>query len=294
MGSGAQVKYEKFPVSLATAAAEAFRLMGVQVLFLDNFRGGVGEGGVLSGQGGRGRGGASGEGPRGENLAGKPHGETTARSISELMKSFADRAAEHGAAAPRVVVAGIPGVSAALIQLDLATGTRLEPRRLRYTRMPEDELESNPHARREEARHHVRGVAAGSDQSSPRTDFPTTRTCSPCIPADALFTAVARTSLDDFDASLASILADCDLELRTAYEAAIETTGEVQMRKSVMEAIATLNDLEVPFKSIRESFPRLHPEYGSIDKLNFLSTAITPLEDEYKLLTDSGKPRVRK
>jgi hypothetical protein len=62
------------------------------------------------------------------------------------------------------------------------------------------------------------------------------------------------------------------------------------MRKSVMEAVATLNDLEVPFKAIRESFLKLHPEYGAIDKLNFLSTAITPLKDTYRILTDSNNP----
>ena len=63
------------------------------------------------------------------------------------------------------------------------------------------------------------------------------------------------------------------------------------MRKSIMEAVATMNDLEVPFKAIRESFLRLHPEYGSIDRLNFLSTAITPLKNDYGILEDSGKPK---
>lgn len=61
-------------------------------------------------------------------------------------------------------------------------------------------------------------------------------------------------TIEDFEASLDEILADCDLALRRSYQAAIETSGEVRVRKSVMEAMALLNDLEVPFKAIRESF----------------------------------------
>jgi hypothetical protein len=261
VGSGTQIKYEKFPVSLATAAAEAFRLMGVQVLFLDNF----------------------------ENLEGKPHGEGTARSISELMKSFADRAAEHGAATPRVVVAGIPEASAALIQLDLATARRTA--QVEVPRMPDDELDQI--LTRGEGKLGITFEGLLRDRIIQYSDgFPyyahmfALHCC-----RRAILGGRSNVMLDDFDASLASILADCDLELRTAYDEAIETTGEVQMRKSVMEAIATLNDLEVPFKSIRGSFLRLHPEYGYIDKLNFLSTAITPLKDDYMILTDSGKPK---
>jgi len=258
---GAQIKYESFPVSLATAAAEAFRLMNIKVLFLDNF----------------------------ENLQRKPHGQEATRSIAELMKSFADRSAEIGADAPRVVVAGIPDASAALIRLDEATARRTA--QVEVPRMPNDELDQI--LSRGEAKLGITFEGLLRDriiQSSDGFPYYTHMFALHCS-RRAIHAGRADVKLDDFDASLASILADCDLELRTAYETAVETTGEVQMRKSVMEAIATLNDLEVPFKAIRESFLKLHPEYGSADKLNFLSTAITPLKDTYRILADSNKPK---
>lgn len=259
--SGTEVKYEAFPVSLVGAAAEAFRLMGVKVLFLDNF----------------------------ENLQGKPHGDTTSRAIAELMKSFADRAAEFGGDAPQVVVAGIPDASAALIGLDEATARRTA--QVEVPRMPDNELDQI--LTRGEAKLGITFEGLLRDriiQSSDGFPYYAHMFALHCS-RRALHAGRADVKLDDFDASLASILADCDLELRMAYEAAVETTGEVQMRKSVMEAVATLNDLEVPFKAIRESFLKLHPEYQTIDKLNFLSTAITPLKDTYKILTDSNKPK---
>jgi MoxR-like ATPase len=261
VSSGTEIKYETFPVSLVSAAAEAFRLMKINVLFLDNF----------------------------ENLQDKPHGKVTSRAIAELMKSFADRAAEHGRDAPQVVVAGIPGASAALIRLDEATARRTA--QVEVPRMPEDELDQI--LARGEQKLGIMFEGLLRDRIIQNSDgFPYyahmfALHCS----RRAIHSGRKDVLIDDFDASLASILADCDLDLRTAYEAAIETSGKVQMRKSIMEAVATLNDLQVPFKAIRESFLKLHPEYGSIDKLNFLSTAITPLKGDYGILTDSGKPK---
>jgi hypothetical protein len=258
---GTEVKYERFPVSLASAAAEALRLMGINVLFLDNF----------------------------ENLNGKPHGEETSRAIAELMKSFADRAAEHGLATPQVVVAGIPEASAALIGLDGATARRTA--QVEVPRMPDDELDQI--LTRGEDKLDITFEGLLRDRIIQNSDgFPYyTHMFALHCSRRAIIAGRTDVKLDDFDASLASILADCDLELRMAYEAAVETTGAVQMRKSIMEAIATLNDLEVPFKAIRESFLKLHPEYGSIDRLNFLSTAITPLKGNMGILADTGKPK---
>jgi Novel STAND NTPase 1 len=259
--SGTRVKYKSFPVSVATAAAEAFRLKKVKVLFLDNF----------------------------ENLQGKDHEAETSRAIAELMKSFADRAAETGGDTPKVVVAGIPEASEFLVQLDAATARRAA--QVEVPRMAEGELDQI--LTRGEAKLGIAFEGLLRDRIVQNSDgFPYyTHMFALHCSRRAINAGRSDVKIDDFDESLASIMADCDLELRTAYEAAVETSGKVQMRKSVMEAVATMNDLEVPFKAIRESFLKLHPEYGSIDKLNFLSTAITPLKDEYGILTDSGKPK---
>jgi hypothetical protein len=94
--------------------------------------------------------------------------------------------------------------------------------------------------------------------------------------------------------SLDEILADCDLALKKAYTSAVETTGEVRVRKSILESIAMITHTDVSFKEIRESFLKLHPEYGGPAKLNFLSTAIKPLKETYGILEDSGRPKSKK
>jgi hypothetical protein len=259
--TGSETKYERYPVSLATAAAEAFRLKKKKVLFLDNF----------------------------ENLLGKQHAAATSRALVELMKSFADRAAETGTDTPKVVVAGIPAVSEALIMLDEATARRTA--QVEVPRMADAELDQI--LTRGEGKLGITFEGLLRDliiQNSDGFPYYTHMFALHCS-RRAIHAGRSDVKLDDFEASLASILADCDLELRTAYQAAVETTGKVQMRKSIMEAIATMNDLEVPFKAIRESFLKLHPEYGSIERLNFLSTAITPLKGDYGILADSGKPK---
>jgi MoxR-like ATPase len=108
---GGETRYSTYPVSLSTAAAEAFRLKGIRVLFLDNF----------------------------ENLDDKPHGMATVAAIVELMKSFADRAGEIGSEAPKVVVAGIPASSSSLVTLDPATARRTA--QVEVPRMPDDEID---------------------------------------------------------------------------------------------------------------------------------------------------------
>ena len=67
-------------------------------------------------------------------------------------------------------------------------------------------------------------------------------------------------SIEDFDAALDEILADCALSMQKAYNRAVETSGQVQMCKSVMEAIASINEPEVPFRRIREAFLEIHPK----------------------------------
>jgi ATPase family associated with various cellular activities (AAA) len=108
---GAETKYARYPVSLATTAAEAFRLKGVRILFLDNF----------------------------ENLAAKEHYAETATEIVQMMKSFSDRAAEYGVDAPKVILAGIPKASEDLIKLDGATARRTA--QIEVPRMPPSEID---------------------------------------------------------------------------------------------------------------------------------------------------------
>jgi hypothetical protein len=58
-----------------------------------------------------------------------------------------------------------------------------------------------------------------------------------------------------------------------------------------MEAMARLNDLEVPFRLMRKSFLELHPEYQTFERLNFLSPATSELREKYGILADKGLPK---
>jgi hypothetical protein len=108
---GAETKLQRYPVSLATAAAEAFRLKKVRVLFIDNF----------------------------ENLQAKEYSLEAAADIVQLMKSFSDRAAEVEKHAAKIVVAGIPFASEGLIKMDEATARRTA--QVEVPRMAEGELD---------------------------------------------------------------------------------------------------------------------------------------------------------
>jgi hypothetical protein len=258
---GAETKYARYPVSLATTAAEAFRLKGVRILFLDNF----------------------------ENLAAKEHYAETATEIVQMMKSFSDRAAEYGVDAPKVILAGIPKASEDLIKLDGATARRTA--QIEVPRMPPSEIDQI--LVRGENKLGIEFAGLARDRIIQFSDgFPYyTHLIALHCARQALKDGRREVWLEDFDAALDAILADCDLELRSTYDSAVETSGEVQLRKSVMEAIAALNDLEVPFRDIRRSFLGLHPEYETVKRLNFLSTVIAPLKGEYGILSDSGKPK---
>jgi hypothetical protein len=73
----------------------------------------------------------------------------------------------------------------------------------------------------------------------------------------------------------------------------VETTGKIQVRKGIIEAIAMMNDVEVPFRAVRTSFLKMHPEYETPEKLQFLSRAVTPLVEEHGILARTGKPKSR-
>jgi hypothetical protein len=240
--------------------AEAMDLLGYRILFLDNF----------------------------ENLPARKHGEETAREISELLKFFSDRSADADPAV-KVIVAGIPAASEELISMDDATARRTA--QIEVGRMPPDELNQILDRGGKKLGIEFEGfcrdqIVQASDEFPYYTHLFALHCSRRAVKDDR-----DSVTIEDFEDSLDQILADCDLVRRKSYEAAIETSGKVRLRKSVMESVAMLNDLEVPFKAIRESFLRIHPEYGTTERLNFISTAITPLKEEYRILADRGMPK---
>lgn len=261
--SSDEVKFAKYPRSVGGLVAETLSLLGHRVLFLDNF----------------------------ENIYGKDHSADTARSVAELLKLLSDRGATRKSEV-KAVVAGIPRAAEQLVVLDAPTARRTA--QIEVGRMPSEELtqildrgarklglEFDPLC--------AHRIVAASD------GFPYYTHLHALHASRAVIAAKRRhVTLEDFESSLDEILNDCDLALRKAYSAAIETTGEVRVRKSILEAIATITHPDVSFKEIRESFLKLHPEYGKPEKLNFLSTAIKPLKETYRILEDSGRPKSKK
>jgi Cdc6-like AAA superfamily ATPase len=260
VGRGTQTRTAKIPRTLPSMVAEALELLDYRVLFLDNF----------------------------ENLVDKKHGLETARAISELLKFLSDRSIDSETDV-KVVVAGIPSASEELIALDPATARRTA--QIEVQRMPSDELAQILERGGEKLGITFEGFCR--DQIVQFSDgFPYyTHLFALHCSRRAIHEEHEQVTIDDFEAALDEILADTDLALRRSYEAAVETSGEIKTRKSVMEAVAMLNDLEVPFKAIRESFLKIHPQYENPARLNFISTAITPLKIEYGILSDRGMPK---
>ncbi len=249
--------------TLQAAVIDALEAAGIRLLFLDNF----------------------------ENTFGAAHANETTRRVTQLLKSLADRA-DDGQAHLRLVVAGIPSASEALIDLEEAAARRTA--QIEVTRMPMNELDQIL-ARGEEklkmdfagtCRHMILMYSDGF----PYYTHLLALHCARRAFADGRHTV----DLADFDGALDEILVDCDLQLRQQFSRAIETSGTVRTRRSIMEAMASLNDQEVSFAAIRAAFLRAHPEYRDASRLNFLSTAITPLRDEYRIVADLGKRKSTK
>jgi Cdc6-like AAA superfamily ATPase len=262
LSEGTQTKYAKVPRTISGMVAETLDLLGYHVLFLDNF----------------------------ENLADKEHGPQTARQISELLKLFSDRSADAEDDV-KAVVAGIPEASEQLIALDGATARRTA--QIEVGRMPPDELDEILKTGGEKLGVEFEGFCRERIvQFSDGFPYYTHLYALHCA-RRAMRDGRDHVTIEDFEASLDEILADTDLSLRRSYQEAVETSGDVRVRKSVMEAMALLNDVEVPFKAIRESFLKIHPRYETPDRLNFISTYIAPLKDEYGILSDRGRPKSR-
>lgn len=260
---GTETKTRPIPRSIGGLLAEAMDETSTDVLFLDNF----------------------------ENTVGRPHAEDTMRSITALIKLLSDRSAESDTD-PKLVVAGIPTASEALVRLDEAAARRTA--QIPVGRMPDDELREI--------------VQLGADRLNLAFDglcieriislsdgFPYyTHLFCLHLARRAITEKRHEVRFEDFDGALDDILNDCDLTLRGTYRQAVETSGQVRVRKSILESVASIERREVSFRQIREAFLGIHPQYATRQQLNFLSTAIRPLKEQYGILSVSGIPKSKR
>lgn len=256
-GSEDRVKTVKLSRSLPSLVAEALAESSVRVLFLDNF----------------------------ENVFGKRHSKETNRAVAEMLKLFSDRSADAEADV-KIVVAGIPSASEELIALDEATARRTA--QIEVPRMPSDELDLILQRGGEKLGLEFEGF--GRDQIVQYSDgFPYyTHLYGLHCARRAVREDSSAVTIEHFERGLDEILSDCDLRLRQAYQRAVETSGEVRVRKTVMEAMANVSELEIPFKRVREEFLKLHPgRYWGVDQLNFISPQISKLI-AWGVLADRG------
>jgi energy-coupling factor transporter ATP-binding protein EcfA2 len=258
-----ETEFQPLSRTITADMIDTLEKYGIDVLFLDNF----------------------------ENVTGSTHAKQTSRSTSHLLKSLSDRA-EDGKNHLKVVVAGIPAASEALIALDDATARRTA--QIEVSRMPRDELEQILSRGEQKLGTSFGGLARTlildySDGFPYYTHLLALHCCKRMAT-----TGSVEAGLADFDEALDEVIADCDLRLRNGYTRAVETSGVVKVRKSILEAIASYNETEVTFKAIRVAFLQIHPEYKSLERLSFLSTAITPLKDEYQILADLDMPKSRR
>lgn len=241
-----------YAASMQTTARVALTEAGVRVLFLDNF----------------------------ENVRAREYGSALATEIAQLMKSFAD----HGGV--KVVVAGIPAESEQLLLLDEATARRTAE--IEVPRMTDEELDEI--LQKGEAR---LGVTFDSDCRAMilrySDGFPYyTHLLALHATRAALAGGENRVMVSHFQEALDAVLEDADLSLRRAYADAAETTGKVKVRKSIMQAMAGQEKSELTFREIRLAFQRVHPEYESLDSINFINVGLGALVDRYRVLQSRG------
>jgi SpoVK/Ycf46/Vps4 family AAA+-type ATPase len=258
---GEDVKVAEVRRALPIVVAEALEAADVEVLFLDNY----------------------------ENLRHQGHAAETKQAIVQFLKTLADRAADTDDAV-KVVIAGIPEASEELVTADEATARRLS--QIEVTRMPPDELDEILRSGEQKLGIEFEGLCRDLIlQSSDGFPYYTHLIALHCS-RRAVNASRQFVELSDFDESIEDIILDCDLALRSAYRNAVETSGDVRARRSIMEAMARLNNLEVPFRDIRASFMEVHPgRYASPSELNFLSPPMSELRDKYDILADKNLPK---
>lgn len=246
-----------YPVSIGVTVREALTAVGVDLLFFDNF----------------------------ENLRAKKHGGEVAVEIAQLMKSCSDRE-ENGV---KVVVAGIPAESQLLLALDEATARRTA--QIEVPRMPDEELDE----------------IISKGESLLRVEFDAD--CRSLITRysdgfpyythlHALHAVLAafkqgeeRVASSHFSSALSMIMRQADLSLRTSYSDAIETTGKIRTRKSILEAMGTYEKQELTFGEIKSAFWKIHPQYPNLKALDFISPYLEQLITKYEIVQSRGVPR---
>jgi len=248
---------KSYPVSLQTAVREALSVCGIRVLFLDNL----------------------------ENLRAQPHKPETATAIVQLMKSCSDREGQG----VKVVVAGIPEESEALLAMDDATGRRTS--QIEVPRMPDEELDEI--LRKGEALLDIEFDADCRASIIRYSDgFPYyTHLHALHASRRALKDGDRRVGINHFSAALTTILEDADLTLKRAYNNAAETTGKVKVRKSIMQAAARLEKQEVTFREIKAEFQKIHPQYKTLNEINFINPGLSALVNEKAVLQSRGLPK---
>ena len=81
-----------------------------------------------------------------------------------------------------------------------------------------------------------------------------------------------------------------DLSLKRAYTNAAETSGEVKVRKSIMQALATQEKTELTFREVRAAFQKIHRNYD-LDSLGFINVGLGDLVGKYRVLQSRGRPK---
>ncbi len=246
--------------TLAHRMAEALEAAGKSVLFLDNYE---------------------------DALKAEPDQKRAAtRQLEQLIKVLSDRKPGDRSRI-KLVIAGIPSAAESLVSADESVHRRFV--QIHVRRMSHDELQRilerggaklgmtfDPDA--------ARLIVHYSDGYPYYTHL---------LALHAVRAARRRRSAvvtpTDFQAGLDGAISDCLLELQRSYERAVETTGTVRARRSVLEGIARHGDTEIPFSAIRAEFIREHPTYSG-KPVNFLSNAIGKLKDD-GVLADRGRAK---
>lgn len=96
--------------------------------------------------------------------------------------------------------------------------------------------------------------------------------------------------MEHFSHALDEVLIDADLSLQRAYANAAETSGDVKVRKSIMQALATQEKAELTFREIRAEFHKIHRNYD-LDSLGFINVGLGDLVRKYGVLQSRGRPK---
>jgi hypothetical protein len=245
-----------YPTSLATTVRVEFSRAAIKVLFLDNF----------------------------ENIRTKPYSGDLATDVAQLLKSSAD----HGEL--KVIVAGIPAESERLLLLDDATARRTAE--IEVPRMTDEELD-------EVLKNGEKLLDLTFDSDCRATiirysdGFPYyTHLLALHASRAAIADGSKFVTANHFSEALGEVLEDADLSLKRAYANAVETSGSVKVRRSIMQAMASQERTELTFDEIRTPFQQIHPQYLTVASLNgVINPGLSALVDKHQVLQSRGKKK---